>query len=142
MAGIQEWYYSVPPVTRYWMTAIFALACTSTMGFTGFGDIGYFVTSLKAFKLWTPITGLLFLGSFGINFAITLLMLVQFSQKLEPQFGRTVDYLWTVMMGGLFLVLISTVYQLLVFNGYISGDQLWMMMSAMMAKSLIYFIVW
>jgi len=102
MASPAEWYNSLPPVTKTWGTACLITTVLATLQVVHpimiYFDSGFI---LSKFQIWRLVTCFLFLGKFGIKFAINLLLLARYGVQLESVTyrGRTADYLFMLLFG-------------------------------------------
>jgi Derlin-2/3 len=103
MSSPEEWYRSLPRVTRGFMTA----ALGATLGvqlqlvsplllFLDFGAI------FGGLELWRLLTNFVFFGPFGFPFVMSIFFLVRYTKELEIRRfeGRTADFLWAMLFMG------------------------------------------
>jgi len=113
MSDLQNWWDSIPKVTRL----IFA----GTFGVTLLGNWGlispyYLILNwqaiYKGFEVWRLISPFLFFGKLSFPFLIHLIFLYRYSTALEAIHfeGRRADYVWFIILGVILLLLSSVVY--------------------------------
>jgi Derlin-2/3 len=122
MANVRDWrgdelsltsfYYSIPRVTRTWLTAatLFTLACG--LGFVPFGAVLLdWDRVLRKYEIWRPLTASFLLGPLGLNFLFDLVFLYRFSKSLETGvfMGSSAEYTWMLVVIEFFLCLASMV---------------------------------
>jgi hypothetical protein len=74
--GIEEWYYSMPQLTRFYLTACFLSTALSSLGFVNPRSL-YLSYDLiwERFQLWRLMTNFIYLGNFGFPFLMQLMIL-------------------------------------------------------------------
>ena len=104
MSSPEEWYRSLPAVTRGYMTA--ALGTTvgvqlqllpPTLLFLDFSAI------FGGLELWRLLTNFIFFGPFGFPFVMSMFFLVRYTKELEVRRfeGRTGDFVWAMFLMGM-----------------------------------------
>lgn len=74
--GIEAWYYGLPQITRFYLTACFLSTCLSSVGFLNPRSLYLdFDLVWNHFQVWRLTTNFVFLGSFGFPFLMQLMIL-------------------------------------------------------------------
>ena len=80
----ENWYRSLPPITRIVLTAVFATTCLVQLGLL---NPHLIILDWKlvgnSFHIWRPLTSALFFGKFSFQFVMGLYFLSSFGGKLE-----------------------------------------------------------
>eukprot|EP01087_Luapelamoeba_hula_P020212 TRINITY_DN6858_c0_g1_i1.p1 TRINITY_DN6858_c0_g1~~TRINITY_DN6858_c0_g1_i1.p1 ORF type:complete len:237 (+),score=36.14 TRINITY_DN6858_c0_g1_i1:155-865(+) len=138
MATLEEWYKSIPVVTRTYLTlcALTALAVhlefVSPLAlYLNFNQIA------KNYEYWRLLTTFLFFDYFGLNFLFHMYFTVQHSRRLEESSfrGRTGDYFFLFLFGA--VCLISIQYFMYLFPAFAPKNML-----LFLAPSLSFMIVY
>jgi len=107
MSEIKDFYYSIPPFSRYYLTTIFALSFMTTYMKTGF--IFYLILNydlvFKKFQFWRLFTNIFVIGPFSMNFLMFCLMFYSIVVKSERQAIYLKRYAEFLMM--IFYLIIS-----------------------------------
>lgn len=107
MSEIKDFYYSIPPFSRYYLTTIFVLSFMTTYMNTGF--IFYLILNydfvFKKFQFWRLFTNILVIGRFSMNFLMFCLMFYSIVVKSERQAIYIKRYAEFLMM--IFYLIIS-----------------------------------
>jgi uncharacterized membrane protein (DUF485 family) len=130
MGTFGDWYYGMRPVSRYYLT----LSFVTTVGcHFGFINPRYIILDWYAIthqlQLWRLATNFFYFGRLGFPFLMTMFMLSQYSQLLERTSfdGRVADYMAMLLFGGLVLVTIGFLLDLVVmsFSLYVMVIYVW-----------------
>jgi len=106
MSSPEEWYRSLPKITRGYLTAAFATTVVVQLEFVSPQLIFLnFDAILGSLELWRLFTNFLFFGSFSMNFCFSMFFLVRYGRELEAKRfeGRAGDLLWCMLLCGLIL---------------------------------------
>ena len=106
----EEWYRSLPPITRGYMTAGFGATVLTQMEFISPMLIHLdFDLLLGQFELWRLATNFCFFGKFGLPFVFSMFFLVRYGKELETKRfeGRPSDMLWCLAFTGLLQVIVA-----------------------------------
>lgn len=103
--SVEEWYRSLPIVTRTYVT----LASLTTAGcaleiITPYNV--YFNSKLiMKGEVWRLLTNFFFFGNLGLDFVFHMFFLLKYCKSLEEGSfrGRSADFLWMLMLGGMLL---------------------------------------
>ena len=101
---MEEWYKSLPVVTRTWTTAALAatFACylLPTVSPMDLWWSGYL--SFTRLQLWRVVTNFLYFGPPSFDLVFHLFFLVRYCRQLEAGSfrGRTADMVWMLVLGG------------------------------------------
>ncbi|GAB5033861.1 derlin-like protein [Nannochloropsis oceanica] len=79
----EEWFKSLPPITRAYLIAAFFSTIFSHFGIVSPRKLIWDWEGLKNFQLWRLITPFTFFGGLGMPFVMQLFMLVQYSSRYE-----------------------------------------------------------
>ncbi|POM72268.1 Der1-like family [Phytophthora palmivora] len=106
MAGsIEAWYYGLPYVTRFYLSVCFGSTLLSTLGFLNPQSLYLdFDLVWQRFQLWRLTTCFMYLGSFSFPFLMQLMILTNYSSRLEEDpfpggGGPTADYAFMLFFG-------------------------------------------
>jgi len=115
----QEWFASLPIVTKSLMLITFGLTCAASFGLINpMNFIFQWPLVVKQFHIWRVITGCLFAGGFSFNFLIHMFMLYQISISYELSAyntgagGTSADYLWMAIIGMVTLCIADSLFML------------------------------
>jgi len=111
-ASPEEWYRSLPKITRGYLTAALATTvCVQLELISPFLIYLDFDALTGKFELWRLATNFIFFGKFGMGFVFSLFFLVRYGRELEAKRyeGRAADLLWAMMIIGLIQVAIAFV---------------------------------
>ena len=104
--GPQDWFQSLPLVTRYWFGAALLTTCGGNFGFFNVMKLIYSWDNIwDNFEIWRFVSPFLFVGKFDFNTLMALYMLCSFSQRYEAEpyntgaGGGTGDYIFAIMFG-------------------------------------------
>eukprot|EP00761_Pharyngomonas_kirbyi_P013838 gb/GECH01013867.1/.p1 GENE.gb/GECH01013867.1/~~gb/GECH01013867.1/.p1 ORF type:complete len:268 (+),score=76.75 gb/GECH01013867.1/:1-804(+) len=116
-ASLSDWFFALPPVTRWTCSLAFALSTAASFSFISPYQIAYLphlVFSLRHLQLWRLVSAVLYLGNFSLPFLFNLVFLLQYSRRLEEDFhGRTADYVFCLLFAtAVMLLAASTVVTL------------------------------
>mmetsp|Transcript_32911 Transcript_32911/g.84977 ORF Transcript_32911/g.84977 Transcript_32911/m.84977 type:complete len:203 (-) Transcript_32911:25-633(-) len=104
-----DWFYSVPPVTRFYIIASVATtAAVSTSIVTPLQLYLNFSLVAKG-EIWRLVTTFFYFGDFKIDFFFHMFFLARYSRGLEEgNFrGRSADYLWMLILGATVMLCIA-----------------------------------
>jgi Derlin-2/3 len=102
--GPEEWYRSLPPITRGYMTASLVTTIVVQMELLDprliYLDFDLIMGKLE---LWRMLTNFVFFGGFGLPFVFSMFFLVRYGKELESKRfeGRAGDMLWFMAFCGL-----------------------------------------
>jgi len=108
--GFEEWYRNMPIITRSYMTGCFLT--TGAVFLDVVSPLSLYLNFPLIFKdlqIWRLVTTFFFFDYFGINFLFHMFFLVRHSKLLEEGSfrGRTADYLFLHIFGGVLLLILS-----------------------------------
>jgi len=110
MSSPEDWYRSLPKVTRgYLTTALAATICVQLELVSPFLLHLDFDRILQQLEIWRLATNFVFFGKFGFPFVFSLFFLVRYGRELEAKRfeGRTGDFLWGMMIMGLIQIAVA-----------------------------------
>jgi Derlin-2/3 len=105
MSTPEEWYKSLPVVTRYYFTIAFSATVLTTLGVIP----PYYLyldwnLVIQRFQIWRLITCFLYFGGFSIQFVFQMYILVKYTRQLEseqfPGLPGLADMLWMYVFNG------------------------------------------
>ncbi|RLN54555.1 hypothetical protein BBJ29_003990 [Phytophthora kernoviae] len=111
--GIEAWYYGMPQITRFYLSVCFMSTLLSTLGFLNpqslYLDFGLI---WERFQLWRLTTCFMYLGGFSFPFLMQLMILVNYSSRLEEDpfpggGGPTADYAFMLLFGASILSVVA-----------------------------------
>ena len=110
--SLAEWIYSVPPITRTYVTgAVVATTLCSLDVISPFSL--YFNLNLAVFQLqlWRLVTNFFFFGALGVDFLFHMFFLARYCRLLEEGSfrGRSCDFALMLGFGGALMCAASTV---------------------------------
>ena len=106
MSSPEDWYRSLPKITRGYMTGALATTILVQLEFVSpmliFLNFDALIGSLE---VWRIVTNFLFFGGFSMNFCFSMFFLVRYGRELEAKRfeGRAGDMLWCMFLTGLVL---------------------------------------
>lgn len=103
--GPQEWLQALPFVTRYWFGAAAGLTLAVNFDIISRYHIPFYWKGIiNDFELWRLITCFLYVGPFAFQTLISIVLLVQFSERYEKSGpfntgagGGTADYIVSIL---------------------------------------------
>lgn len=99
----EEWYRSLPKVTRGWLTAAFATTVAVQLELLSPMMLHLDFPALTGkLELWRLVTNFCFFGKFGFPFVFSLFFLIRYGRELEAKRfeGRTADFVWAMLFMG------------------------------------------
>lgn len=106
----EQWYKSLPPITRFGLTSIFGVTCLSQMGVVSPGLIILDWTLVcHRLHLWRMFTNVFFFGDFNLGFIFHMYFFQSFSSRLENHetFLRPGEFLFFMLCQVFFLDVLS-----------------------------------
>jgi len=136
--GPQEWFRSLPVVTRYWLAAAGGTTIGANFGIVQPMKLIYNFDLLKSnFEIWRVVTPFLYVGKFDFNTLIGLFMLYQFSKQYEAggpyntgAGGGTADYAFALLFA-----ICATVLSFHLFGSFLP-------LSPLFARNLVFFVLY
>ena len=110
MSLVEEWWKSVPPVTRsYICLSVLTTAAVALDVVTPYKLYLDWTLVLNSAHVWRVFTTFLFFGNFNLDFLFHMFFLYRYCKMLETNSfrGRTADFLYMLMFGATLLVLVS-----------------------------------
>lgn len=112
--GPQQWYESLPIVTKHWLSAALITTVSCNFGIIKIMNIIFNYDAIASkFEIWRLFTPFLFVGKFEFRTAMTFFIMYQYSRNYEVGIGfntggggGTADYMF-MMLFGMILILIS-----------------------------------
>ncbi|KAJ8476681.1 hypothetical protein OPV22_020408 [Ensete ventricosum] len=112
MSSPAEFYNSLPPVSKAYGTLCLLTTALFQLNLFDLGIIALLYQPVfTQVQVWRLFTNFFFLGKFSINFGIRLLMIARYGVQLEkgPFDKRTADFLWMMLFGAFFLLVLSAI---------------------------------
>ncbi|CAL9094073.1 unnamed protein product [Musa acuminata var. zebrina] len=112
MSSPAEFYNSLPPVSKAYGTLCFLTTAAFQLNLFDLRTVALLYQPVfTQFQVWRLFTNFFFLGKFSINFGIRLLMIARYGVQLEkgPFDKRTADFLWMMLFGAFFLLVLSAI---------------------------------
>ena len=123
----EEWFYSIPKITRNWFVAAVASTFLTTMQFVDPYSLVFWPEKIWSnFEVWRIFTSAIYFGPLGLPFAFNLYFLVKYSAEYEKNpysttpgavVGGTPDYAFTLLFNLLVHVPIAYYLGLPVLSG-------------------------
>lgn len=109
--GLLAWYQEVPIISRIYITA--AIAVTIACYLEIVSPLTLYYNSdliMQKGQYWRLISSFLFFGTFSLDFIFHIYFVTRYSRLLEEGLfrGRTADFLFMFIFGGVFLLLLTT----------------------------------
>jgi len=118
--GFNNWYFSIPPITRYYATTIVVLTLASiNLQFIPLIHIALlwpFV--IKKLQIWRLVTNFFIIGKFNLNFVIRMLWIFTYVAPLEQQTYQfdPADFLFMMLFNAT-CILVPAYFLNFFFNG-------------------------
>merc|ERR1711871_1568850 len=119
--GLEEWFKTIPPISRAWLVASLGSTFAVVLGFTN--PVSLYLDwdlIIKKFQIWRVVTAFTFFGKPGLPFLFQLYIMYKnstayernpFALGLHPQ-GTSADYAFLIIFGISFLSLIALVMEI------------------------------
>jgi len=116
--GPQQWYDSLPFVTKHWLTTSVLTTFFTNFGIIPIDKVYYSFGAVKdKFEIWRLITNFAYVGPFEFNTVAYLFMLYKYSANYESSSGYntgsgggTADYVFMLLFGALVNIVIGAIY--------------------------------
>mmetsp|Transcript_31121 Transcript_31121/g.69162 ORF Transcript_31121/g.69162 Transcript_31121/m.69162 type:complete len:250 (-) Transcript_31121:459-1208(-) len=108
--SIEEWYKSLPIVTRTYVTLAFLTTAGCALEIITPFNVYYNANLIyKKGEVWRLFTNFFFFGNLGLDFVFHMFFLLKYCKSLEEGSfrGRSADFLWMLILGGLLLTAIA-----------------------------------
>eukprot|EP00593_Proboscia_inermis_P004330 CAMPEP_0171308604 /NCGR_PEP_ID=MMETSP0816-20121228/18701_1 /TAXON_ID=420281 /ORGANISM="Proboscia inermis, Strain CCAP1064/1" /LENGTH=282 /DNA_ID=CAMNT_0011791579 /DNA_START=30 /DNA_END=878 /DNA_ORIENTATION=- len=107
LGGPQEWFNSLPVVTKFWFGSTFALTLAVNFGVFSLYNVAWVWESFKSnFEIWRVVSSFCYMGKFDMSTLFGLYMLVNFSKQYEAGGpyntgggGGTADFVFCFALG-------------------------------------------
>ena len=107
---LQEWFYSVPPITRSYVAGAILVTASCSLELVSPFSL-YFNMQLvfEKLQLWRLFTNFFFFGALGVDFLFHMFFLARYCRLLEEGSfrGRTSDLVLMLFFGGMLMCLAS-----------------------------------
>ncbi|MES1911086.1 MAG: hypothetical protein MHM6MM_003575 [Cercozoa sp. M6MM] len=84
-SAVEQWLYSIPPVTRTLFLASCSLTVLTSLGFLDPMKLLFVPDFIKEFQVWRLATAAVFVGGFSFSFLISQILLLKYGATLETQ---------------------------------------------------------
>lgn len=119
----EEWYRSLPLITKIYFTTAVATTCLTSFGVLS-PQLLYlnFELVFKKFQIWRLLTCFIFFGPFGMPFVFNIFILVRHFNMLESEYfnrgsAGTADLVFMCLFGMTIMIVVAYFYEGLVFIG-------------------------
>lgn len=111
--GPQEWFQSLPILTRHWLGLAVVTTLGGNLGLIGINKLVFMWEPLKDnFEVWRLFTSFLYFGEFSLHMVFGLYFLVEYSKRYETGSGfntgaggGTADYAFCLLFGVVLMLL-------------------------------------
>lgn len=111
--GPEQWFYSLPLITRYWFAFTIGLTCTANFGIINPYYLVFSWQNIQSkFEIWRVATCFCYAGGFSFQMLIAVFMLIQFSKQYETggpfntgAGGGTADYATALIFAAILMLL-------------------------------------
>lgn len=104
------WYNEIPPISRLYLTASFAISTACFLEVVSPLTLYYnYELIMMRGQYWRLISSFLFFGTFGIDFLFHMYFVVRYCRMLEEGTyrGRTADFVFLLMFGAVLMLFFS-----------------------------------
>lgn len=115
----QDWFYSLPPVTRTLFVGVLSLTCGTSFGILNPANLALLWDPIiHKFEIWRLGSDFFFYGGFSFPFLIQLYLLVQYASRYEVSpfdtgaGGSSADFAWMLCLGMAMLSLFGFMFQM------------------------------
>jgi len=112
MSEIKEFYMSIPPFTRYFMTGVFVMSFMMTYKMLNpYSVLLDFPSVFKKLHFWRLITTFLFAGPFSQGFLFSMMMMYFSLSKIEEYFkNKSAEFMTLIVFSAIFNILYAFLY--------------------------------
>ena len=110
MAQVEEWWMSIPPITRTYVSlAVVTTAAVALDVVTPYKLYLNWDLVVRHAHVWRVATNFLFFGNLSLDFLFHMFFLYRYCKMLETHSfrGRTADFLYMLLFGAALLLLVS-----------------------------------
>ncbi len=110
MAQVEEWWESIPPITRTYVSlAVVTTAAVALDVVTPYKLYLNWELVVRHAHVWRVATNFLFFGNLSLDFLFHMFFLYRYCKMLETHSfrGRTADFLYMLLFGAALLLLVS-----------------------------------
>ncbi|ORX73383.1 Der1-like protein [Linderina pennispora] len=98
---LEQWYFQIPPVTRYYITAVCLLTVATQLGWLGWFQLFYnYEYAFHKAQYWRLLTTFLYFGNFSLDWLLNMYFVIQYSRDLEEgsYLNRPADFFWLLIL--------------------------------------------
>jgi Derlin-2/3 len=115
MVNFETWYYSIPVITRTYLTL--STLTSFAVTFDLLSDLQLYLNFslvFKNFQVWRLLTNFLFFDKFSINFVLHLYFLYFYCRRLEEHsfHRKSADFLYLMLFGSVIMLFIAPLLRL------------------------------
>lgn len=113
----EEWYFSLPIISRIWLTAAVTSGIGAKLGLIHPGQLAFLIPQIvNKFQIWRFFSSFLFMGMPSWNWLIQMMMMSQYAPALEQdcypsgggsRAGNSADFLFMLLTGMAFLLVVG-----------------------------------
>jgi hypothetical protein len=120
MATPEEFFRSLPPLTRAWLVIAFTTTVLVETKFISLLSLAFFPDQILKGEIWRLFTPFIFFGGFSFPFVMNLFFLIRYSSAFEQSpfsltpgalQGGTADYAYTLLLCSAGLLIIAYLFQ-------------------------------
>ncbi|KAK9463386.1 Derlin-2 [Lipomyces oligophaga] len=107
---LETWFYSVPPVTRYWMTlSVVASALVHCEVISPFQLFYSYHSAIVKQQYWRFLTSFIYFGPLSLDFVFHIFFMSRYPRMLEESFylHKTSEFIWLLLYSASSLILLS-----------------------------------
>ncbi|KAL9643417.1 hypothetical protein ABK040_010032 [Willaertia magna] len=115
MTNFEQWYFSIPVITRTFLTLSTITSFAVTFDLLNPLQLYLnFQTVIYDFQVWRLITNFLFFDKFSINFILHLYFLYFYCRRLEEHsfHRKSADFFYLILLGSIMMLCIAPLLQL------------------------------
>lgn len=111
MSGLDEWYKSLPIVTRSYVTLAFLTTAGCSLEIITPFNVYFNSKLIMAGEVWRLLTNFFYFGNLGVDFVFHMFFLLKYCKSLEEGSfrGRSADFLWMLLLGGTLMTAVAPV---------------------------------
>jgi Derlin-2/3 len=105
----EDWWIHTPPVTRAYVTLSSTVTILCALDVLSPMKLYYSWEGVKRLQLWRIFTNFFYFGPFGMDFLFHMFFLYRYCKLLELNTfrGRSADFVFMLLIGGILLIMLS-----------------------------------
>lgn len=110
--GMFSWYYEIPIISRFYLTAAFAVTTACFLDVVSPLALYYnYDLILSKGQFWRLFSSFFFFGTFSLDFVFHMYFVVRYCRLLEEGSfrGRPADFLFMLIYGAIFMLVVTTI---------------------------------